>query len=173
VSRRGVLGSCAAGLGLAAIAAGGWLAFQLGGRVGFEEGLLASSLREGSIHGSTAVQALRAIRAGDTGLAIRHLEDAVDGALLSYWALSQVDLSRFDRAGRLRDVDLSYGRVVARYRNEFPSLNSYEDVRKTVDETAASLAWVPEPDCDPPDAEISEPRAILAGGDAKPSARVR
>jgi hypothetical protein len=106
-------------------------------------------LAHDAINAAVTVSALRSIKEGDHESAVSMLENAVDGAVVTYWGYSQLDLSRFDPKNRAHQADRVIEGVVAAYRREYPSMSPYEEVRDLVSETVARLQHLPTDGSDP------------------------
>lgn len=141
---RWIAGGAVASVVLAATAL---FAYELGGRVGFEHGYIASALINRAMAGDLAVAALRSHDAADPMKAAETLEAQVDEAMITYGAYSDLDLARFDPKRRTNLAE-KFARRVAKYRREHPTTTPFGSVRQTVSDTAAAL---PEPeDCSVP-----------------------
>jgi hypothetical protein len=158
MSRRAPLAKAIGALAVASvIGATAYVSYELGGRVGYQQGYLASALNLETINAAVSVTALASIRSGDHDAATAILEAAVDGAVITYSTYSKLDLYQFDTKNRPHRVDRVFQRV-AEYRRAHPSTSPYENVRDSV---AKAVESVPEPssDCDNPKSSNALPAA--------------
>ncbi len=122
----------AAGLSTATTA---YLAYQVGGRIGYLDGYFAATLDHEMTGGASLVRALEAMRAGDLEGATALLEGDVDGAVLIYSHSADVDVSRFDPSARSGIQTDRVFSVIAKYRRKHPSAFPDESVRERITST--------------------------------------
>ena len=120
------------------VAVAGLVGYELGGRRGFEDGFLRSSYGGDSVDALIAIRAIEKIDAERPAEARALLDSVPDNAMLSYWAYSDLDFSRFSSLDERRDIPASYRRV-ADYRVENPTAMTDKQTSETIQRTAEAL----------------------------------